>query len=124
MVDTYIADKWAEDIETEIRPFIKETFGEMTDFFVFFTNEKIGQEFSIDPINPRSYKEFDVSLTIRIRVPRTRSEWDEKILNELISFLKSEVKLQNGSVIMEYIDENGVILDDEWGKNFLYHATI
>ncbi|WHY79993.1 hypothetical protein QNH20_12975 [Neobacillus sp. WH10] len=118
MVDTYIADKWADDLETEIRPFMKKTFGETTDLFVFFTNEKIGQEFSIAPINPRSYKEFDVSPTIRISVPRKRSDWDEKNLNELISFLKSEVKLQNGSVIMEYISENGVILDDEWGKKF------
>ena len=118
MVDTYIADKWADDLETEIRPFIKENFGETTDFFVFFINENIGQELGIDPVNPRSYKEFDVAPTIRITVPRKRSEGDEKILNEFISFLKSEDKLQHSSVIMEYIAENGVILDDEWGKEF------
>ena len=35
MVDTYIADKWADDLETEIRPFIKENFGETTDFHRF-----------------------------------------------------------------------------------------
>ncbi len=118
MVDTYIADKWADDLKTEIRPFIKENFGETTDFFVFFINENIGQELGIDPVNPRSYKEFDVAPTIRITVPRKRSDGDEKFLNEFISFLKSEDKLQHGSVIMEYIAENGVILDDEWGKEF------
>ncbi|USK84053.1 hypothetical protein [Peribacillus asahii] len=118
MVDTYIADKWADDLETEIRPFIKGNFGETTDFHVFFNNDKIGQELGIDPVNPRSYKEFDVAPTIRITVPRKRRGGDEKILNEFISFLKSEDKLKHGSVIIEYIAENGVILDDEWGKEF------
>ncbi|WP_045520137.1 hypothetical protein [Neobacillus niacini] len=118
IVDTYIADKWGDDLETEIRPFIKENFGKATDFHVFIINDKIGQELGIDPVNPKSYKEFDVAPTIRITVHQKRSDRDEKILNEFISFLKSEDKLQNGSVIMEYIAENGVILDDEWGKEF------
>ena len=118
MMDTYIADKWANDLESEIRPFIKENFGETTDFFVFFTNDNIGQELGIDPLNPKSYTEFDVATIIRITVPRKKSEDDEKILNEFIAFLKSEDKLQHGSFVMSYIDEKGVILDDEWNKDF------
>ncbi|HHY73221.1 MAG TPA: hypothetical protein GX497_08340 [Bacillus bacterium] len=118
MVDTYIADKWADDLQSEIRPFIKENFGETTDSYVFFTNEKIGQELGIDPVNPRSYKEFAVTPIIRITVHRKKSEGDDKIVNEFISFLKGDDKLQHGSVIMEYIAENGAILDDEWGKEF------
>ena len=118
MVDTYIADKWADDLETEIRPFIKENFGETTGFFIFFINQNIGQELGIDPVNLRSYKEVDIAPTIRITVPRKRSDEDEEILNEFISFLKNEGKLQHGTVIMEYIADNGVILDDEWGKEF------
>ena len=117
MVDTYIADKWAKDLENEIQSFIKENLEETTNVHVYFDDE-VGNELGIDPVNPRSYKEFDVTPTIRITVPRTRSDGDEKILNEFISFLKSEDKLQHGSVIMEYIAENGVILDDEWGKEF------
>jgi len=118
MVDTYIADKWTNELETEIRPFIKENFGKTTDVYVFFINEKIGQELGIEPGNPRSYKEFDVAPTIRIAVPRKRNVKDEKILNEFISFLKSEAKLQHGTVIIEYITEKGEIIDDEWGKEF------
>ena len=117
MVDTYIADKWAKDLENEIQSFIKENLEETTNVHVYFDDE-IGNELGIDPVNPRSYKEFDVTPTIRITVPQTRNDGDEKILNEFISFLKSEDKLQHGSVIMEYIAENGVILDDEWGKEF------
>ncbi|MCL1702663.1 hypothetical protein [Lysinibacillus sp. Bpr_S20] len=118
MVDTYIADKWANDLKSEIRPFIKENFGETSDFFVFFTNDTIGQELGIDPLNPKSYKEFDVAPIIRITVTRKKSEDDEKILNEFIAFLNSEDKLQHGSIAMNYIDEKGVILDDEWNKDF------
>ncbi len=118
MVDTYIADKWANDLKSEIRPFINENFGETSDFFVFFTNDTIGQELGIDPLNPKSYKEFDVAPIIRITVTRKKSEDDEKILHEFIAFLKSEDKLQHGSIAMSYIDEKGVILDDEWNKDF------
>lgn len=117
MVDTYIADKWAEDLKSEIRPFIKENFGETTDIFIYF-NDTIGQELGIDPMNLTSYKEFDVKPTIRITVPRKNSDGDEKLVDEFISFLRSEDKLQHGSVIIEYIAESGEILDNEWGKDF------
>ncbi|KAA9030640.1 hypothetical protein [Niallia endozanthoxylica] len=118
MADTYIADKWEDDLATELRPYMKENFGEASDFFVFFTNEQIGQELGIDPLHPSSYKEFEVAPTIRITVPREKNNEDETLLNEFITYLKSEEILQHGSVIMEYIAEDGVILDDEWGKEF------
>ena len=118
MVDTYIVDKWEKDLKSEIRPFIKESFGETTDFFVYFTNDNIGRELDIDPLKPKSYKEFDVAPIIRITVHRKKSDDDEKILNELIASLKSEDKLKHGSFAMSYIDEKGVILDDEWHKDF------
>ncbi|SES45701.1 hypothetical protein [Psychrobacillus sp. OK032] len=118
MVDTYIAEKWEYDLATEIRPYIKGNFGETTNFFVYFNPKKIRQELDIDPMNPKSYKEIEVSPTIRIARPAKRSSGDEEIVNEFISFLINEDKLQHGSVIMEYIAENGVILDDEWSKEF------
>ncbi|WP_277585683.1 hypothetical protein [Psychrobacillus antarcticus] len=118
MVDTYIADKWKKDLKSEICPFIEASFGETTDFVVYFTNDNIGRELDIDPLKPKSYKEFDVEPIIRITVPRKKSDDDEKILNELIASLKSEDKLKHGSIAMSYNDEKGVILDDEWHKDF------
>lgn len=118
MVDTYIVDKWEDDLENEIRPFINENFSETTNFFVSIINEKIGQELSIDPLNPRSYKEFDIKPAIRITIPRKKNDEDEMMLDKFISFLKNENISQQGSVYLEYIAENGVILDDEWGKEF------
>lgn len=118
MVDTYIAKKWAKDLEREIQPFVSENLGETADVYVYF-DDKVGIELSIDPNNPRSYKDFDVEPTIRITIPRKKNDNDEKLFNEFISFLKSKDKLQHGSVIVGYIAENGVILEDhEWSKEF------
>ena len=103
--------EWEEDLKSEIRPFIEESFGETTDFLVHFTTDNIG-------LKPKSYKESDVAPFIPITVPRKKSDDDEKILNELIASLKSEDKLKQGSFAMSYIDEKGAILDDEWHKDF------
>ncbi|MDQ0216783.1 hypothetical protein J2S13_003269 [Oikeobacillus pervagus] len=86
MMDTYIAKRWAKDLENEIRPFIRENLGKKSELYVFF-DDKVGKELGIDPVNPKSYKEFHVSPTIRITVPRKRSEGDEIVLNEFIKFI-------------------------------------
>ncbi len=118
MVDTYIADKWADDLENEIRSYIKENFGETTDFHVYY-DDKIGKELGIDSTNLESYKDFNVAPTIRITIPRKKSGEDEELFNEFISFLNSEDKLQRGIVIVDYVAENGEILeDDEWSREF------
>ena len=118
MVDTYAADKWADNLENEIRPYIKENFGETTDFYVSY-GDKIGEELGIDSANPGSYKDFNVAPIIRITFPRKKSNEDEKLFNEFISFLKNEDKLQHGTVIVGYVAENGVWLEDEeWSREF------
>ena len=91
---------------------------ETTDLTVYFSNDKIGRELDIDPLKPKSYKEFDVAPTIYITVPLKKSDDDEKNLNELIASLKRKDKLKHGSFAMSYIDEKGAILDDEWHKDF------
>ncbi|KAA0955485.1 hypothetical protein FQ087_12800 [Sporosarcina sp. ANT_H38] len=118
MVDTYTANKWADDLENEIRPYIKGNFGETTDFDVFY-DDTIGEELDINSANPGSYRDFSVAPIIRFNFPRKKREEDEKLFNEFISYLKSEDKLQQGTVIVGYVAENGVWLeDDEWSKEF------
>ncbi|QDQ02312.1 hypothetical protein FOH38_18515 [Lysinibacillus fusiformis] len=118
MVDTYIADKWADDVEKEITSYVHEHFGASTDVNVYY-DDKIGRDLAIDPTNPKSYKAFNVAPTIRMTIPRKKRDEDEKHFNEFISFLKSEDKLQQGFVIVGYVAENGEILEDnEWSKKF------
>ena len=117
MVDTYIAEKWADELENEIRPYIKENFGETTVFQVYYDDE-IGKELGIDFANLESYKD-NVAPTIRVTLPRKKSGEDEKLFNEFLSFLNSEDKLQQGTVIVDYVAENGEILEDEeWSREF------
>ncbi len=108
--------EWENGIKSEISPFIEGSFGETTDFFVYFATDNV--ELDIDPLKPKIYKESEVAPFIRITVPRKKSDDDVKILNELIASLKSEDKLKQGSFAMSYIDEKGVILDHEWHKDF------
>lgn len=118
LVDTYIPEKWADDVEKEISPYVKEHFGQTTTVYVFY-DDKIGRELNIDPVNPKSYKEYNIAPIVRLTIPRKKSAEDEKHFNDFISFLKSEDKLQQGLIIVGYIAENGVILeDDEWSKSF------
>ncbi len=118
MVDTYIAEKWRNDLESEIRPFIREHFGEKTNDYVYFDDET-GKELGIDWTDTRNYKDFDVAPTIRLTIPRKKSDEDERLFNKFISFLKSGNKLQQGTLIVGYVAENGEILEEhEWSKEF------
>ena len=74
MVDTYIADKWTDDLETEIRPFIKENFGKTTDFHVFLINDKIGQELAlvISLRNPRWKRRKEIKRYDAAPIPNGR----------------------------------------------------
>ena len=117
MLDTYIANKWENDLENEISSIIKDKFGETSEILVDFTNDTIGKELRIDPLQPKSYKDFNVAPTIQITVPRKANKEDEQSLNEVIAFLKSEKILRHGTVAMNYIDK-GIILDYEWFKYF------
>ncbi len=118
MVDTYVAKKWARDLEGEIHPFIREHLEETTNVYVYF-NDKIGKELGIDPNHPGSYKDFDVEPIIRLTIPRKKRVDDEKLFNEFISYLQNEDKLQHGMVIVGYVAENGEILEDEeWFREF------
>src|SRR5690606_37887013 len=118
MVDTYIADKWEDDLKTKISPYLIENIEGVTEYYVHFLNREIGKELNIDPLQPRNYTEFDVRPIIHITVPRERRNDDEELIHEFITYLKSENRLKHGTVIMDYIAEDGVILDDQWRVEF------
>ena len=87
MVDTYIADKWADDLKTEISPFIKLNFGETTDFHVFFNNETIGNELGIDPLILKVIQSLMLLLLSELlflekRATRTKNS----LMNSYLSF--------------------------------------
>lgn len=118
MVDTYVADKWENELEKNLRGYLNEKMEGLTDFYVTIPNSEIGKELGIDPLQLKSYKKFNIRPIIRLTFSRERSSEDEKIVQEFITYLKEEAQLNHGTVNVEYIAEDGVILDEEWGREF------
>ncbi|MDM5284368.1 hypothetical protein [Peribacillus frigoritolerans] len=79
-------------------------------------DEGIGKD---DPNKPASYKDYEVSPTIRITLSRKKQDADEDRFNEMINGLKKDKVLEHGNMIVEYISTKGVPLEDEeWHKKF------
>ncbi|MCT1390377.1 hypothetical protein M4D76_18985 [Peribacillus frigoritolerans] len=73
----------------------------------------------IDPNKPASYKDYEVSPTIRITLSRKKQDADEDRFTSVINALKKDRILKHGNMIVENISTNGVPLeDDEWHKKF------
>jgi hypothetical protein len=118
LIDTYVSDKWREELENDIRAYLEENFTDVHDYFALFDNE-IGKELSIDASEPGSYKEHEVSPLIRIDVAREKEEQDDKQFNAFVSYLQEEGILEHGTVIFSYVAESGAILEQEdWRKEF------
>lgn len=143
MEDTFLSDKWQDDAEKEIRPYVEKELGdvliskEMEDIaesddwekiqeeigdynqLLLVFDEGIGKELNIDPNKPASYKDYDVSPTIRITLSRKKQDADEDRFYEMINGLKKDKVLEHGNMIVEYISTKGVPLEDEeWHKKF------
>lgn len=143
MEDTFLSDKWQDDAEKEIRTYVEKELGdvliskEMGDIaesedwdeiqeeigdynqLLLVFDEGIGKELKIDPNKPASYKDYEVSPTIRITLSRKKQDADEDRITEIINALKKDGVLKHGNMIVEYISTNGVPLDDEeWSKSF------
>ncbi|MFY0802641.1 hypothetical protein [Peribacillus frigoritolerans] len=143
MEDTFLSDKWQDDAEKEIRPYVEKELGdvliskEMEDIaesedweeiqeeigdynqLLLIFDEGIGKELKIDPNKPASYKDYEVSPTIRITLSRKKQDADEDRFTAVINALKKDRVLKHGNMIVEYISTNGVQLeDDEWHKKF------
>lgn len=112
MEDTFISDKWQDDAEKEIRPYVEKELGdvliskEMEDIaesedweeiqeeigdynqLLLVFNEEIGKEMKIDPNKPASYKDYEVSPTIRITLSRKKQDADEDRFTAVINALK------------------------------------
>ena len=116
MVDTYVSDKWSDELEEEMRPYVHQAFGESVVVYVYIDDE-IGAALNIDPLNPGSSKDYNLKPTVRLDIPRKKMEGDEKIFTDFISYLTDENILQHGQLIVSYVAETGEILEDEeWNR--------
>ena len=118
LVDTFVSDKWSDDMETEFRPYVTQAFGDSAILRVF-VEEKIGQKLNVEPLHPGSYKKYDVAPTVRLDIPRESEAGDEQLFTDFISYLTEENKLQHGQLLVTYVAETGELLEDEeWSREF------
>ncbi|TDW00978.1 hypothetical protein [Pseudobacillus badius] len=117
MTDTYVAKSWTQELESNILPYVKKTFGERARATVFF-DDQIGKTLKLSPDHPGSYKDYQASPMVRLTLPRKKKDGDERLVEEFISFLKTEAAVKQGTVAVEYIAENGEILGEEWSKEW------
>jgi len=118
MVDSYVGNKWQDDAEKDIKPYVKEKLGEKADVNVFY-NEEVGKRLGISPSDIPSYKTSGEKSTIRITLSRHREKDDDATFNELVTYIHNTVGVEKGTVIVGYVADNGEILDDnEWVKEF------
>ncbi|WP_102348787.1 hypothetical protein [Bacillus sp. Marseille-P3661] len=118
LVDTYIANKWEDELLGQLRPYINQHFKDASDCYVYI-EDKIGKRLQIDSHNSESYKEYDINPIIRMTFPRKKSDIDDENFNAFITYLQNKDIVKHGTLIVAYIAENGEILEpEEWSKEF------
>ncbi|MCT2536434.1 hypothetical protein NC661_03760 [Aquibacillus koreensis] len=114
LVDSYVAEKWTKELENNTRNYLNDHFPQMHIYHASI-GRGIGKNLGIDPERAGSYKENGDSVKphINIMVSREHSEHDEEKLNDFISYLKNEEKIEHGTVALSYMTEKGEIIETE-----------
>lgn len=143
LIDTFINDKWEDDAETSIKPYIEEKLGPALtsqesepivdgdnwdeieeqmkgklEIFVWF-DEQVVEEANVDVNNPISYNEVGVAPSlISITIPRNKQTDDDRIFDELIDSFKTDGIFRHGLLRVEYIDMGVPLEEENWEKSF------
>lgn len=117
MEDSYIADKWEDELERTIRPYLEDKLGQLDELWIFY-DERTGIEFNIDPNRPSSYRDYEAKPNIMIFIPRNEDPGDGEIFQEIVTFLKKDAGLKHGGVSLEYIDKGVILEEKRWHEEF------
>ncbi|WP_335868890.1 hypothetical protein [Bacillus sp. 2205SS5-2] len=105
--DTYIANKFAQQLKATIIPFLEEKLGTWERFFISY-DQRIGSTFEINVNEKVNYTEFAAKPSILLFVPRDAQKGDENIMYEIIEFLKNGAGLHHGQLTIEF-GKNGTV---------------
>lgn len=143
MVDTFIEEKWRNDAEKAIQPYINEKLGESLtseemapiangddwdeiqeqlkgkiELYVTFDEHAVA-ELNVDPNNLVSYNELNIYPDlIRLTIWRDKQDEDERIFNEIITTIQAEGIVQHGNFQVEYIQSGEQLVEETWEKQF------
>jgi hypothetical protein len=118
VTDNYIANRWSYELENAARPYITEHIPEASDLIAYF-EEDIVTAFAVDPLAPSSYKEHEVEPALRMTISRNAEDGDDQLFNSFITHLQEKNIMKHGSLVVEYISEQGEILEEKgWSREF------
>ena len=118
LVDTYVSQKWSDDVRKDVLPYVHKKFGKKADVLAYYDDE-IGDKLNLSPSTMGSYRDRDAYVTVRVSLPRKSKSTDNQQFKEMVSYLEKDLKIKSGQLIVGYVAENGEILEDnEWQKTF------
>ncbi|WP_042347705.1 hypothetical protein [Bacillus massiliigorillae] len=142
MEDTFIIDKWENDIAKAIKPSIEKAFGKsltnkevkpiidsddydeirdkMKDNIEInaYLEEEFVKALKLNPNHPNNYTDFELSPTIRITIPRHQEKKDEALINEVIQSAQAYNILKHGTFIIDYSDGGVPLEENELRRDF------
>ncbi|KGP72618.1 hypothetical protein [Pontibacillus yanchengensis] len=115
MEDTYVANKWENQLSNEIDSYLEEKIKGMNYFDVRY-DDRVGIENDIEPNSPPNFRNANAKPFININLKRQPRESDEETFNAFIQYLKEDIMIKHVSVQFLY-DQKGPN-DKEWNKSF------
>ncbi|PKR78442.1 hypothetical protein CEY16_01405 [Halalkalibacillus sediminis] len=117
--DSYVAEKWGNELEDFLEPKIEELYGEDTLKELWLTYPKdIGYQLQIDHTDVPTVKGQDAKPIIRVTLNRGEIDEDEQLLDELITSMENELEVPGGHISINYSDSALIFKDESLKKDF------
>ncbi|AFS70505.1 hypothetical protein [Exiguobacterium antarcticum] len=116
VTDTYLSEQWSQELTEKIRPLVENIFGPGTAYKAVYYQDDV-QQLKLKPSASTDYQKVKIPPFITITLQRDRLPTEEQNLTQLATALKKKKWLRHGNLATEYINEKGVLREDEIGFN-------
>ncbi|WP_214849325.1 hypothetical protein [Exiguobacterium sp. s138] len=116
VTDTYLSEQWSQELTEQIRPLVENIFGTGPVYRAVYYQDDV-QQLKLDPTSSSKYQKAKIPPFITITLQRDRLPTEEKNLMRLATAIKKQKLLRHGNLTTEYINEKGVLREDEIGFN-------
>ncbi|CAM3866558.1 hypothetical protein [Mesobacillus zeae] len=76
MEDSYIAAKWENELEKEVKPLLKSQFPYYEDIWIHY-DKRVGAELDVGADQDASYKDYETKPNIMFFIPRKKDKGDK-----------------------------------------------
>lgn len=107
MEDTYVAEKWAKNLYSDLNSYLIKNISDIEEVSVMFDDE-VGSKYNLNFKNAGEYKDYEASATILITLSRNLNDNDKNLLNGVTNYLKSELKVKHATVEINTSKDNKI----------------